>query len=225
MEQYGFVYIWRDRKHKRFYVGCHWGTEDDGYVCSSTWMRQAYKHRPGDFKRKILERVYSSRKDTFLSEGKWLSLIRDEELGKKYYNKTNTVINHWVMDEETYKKVCATLGNARRGKGPTSSSFKPGEHRSTKTEFKKGHTAHNKNMTLEQLYGAEKAQDMKDKYSRAKIGKNNKSSTVFKVGQKAWNEGIPYTWITDGTQSKRLYDGSMPDGWYRGRPKNKRSFI
>ena len=35
MEKYGFVYIWFDRKHKRYYIGCHWGHEDDGYVCSS----------------------------------------------------------------------------------------------------------------------------------------------------------------------------------------------
>lgn len=34
--KYGFVYLWFDRKHKRYYVGCHWGTTEDGYVCSSS---------------------------------------------------------------------------------------------------------------------------------------------------------------------------------------------
>ena len=63
MEKYGFIYIWRDRKHKRYYIGSHWGTEDDGYICSSPWMSQAYKHRPNDFKRRILQRVCSNRKD------------------------------------------------------------------------------------------------------------------------------------------------------------------
>lgn len=29
-EKYGFVYIWRDRKYNRYYIGCHWGREDDG---------------------------------------------------------------------------------------------------------------------------------------------------------------------------------------------------
>lgn len=53
----GFVYIWRDRKHKRYYIGSHWGTPDDGYICSSPWMRQAYKHRPLDFKRRVLNIV------------------------------------------------------------------------------------------------------------------------------------------------------------------------
>lgn len=28
-EKYGFVYIWFDKKHKRFYIGCRWGTEND----------------------------------------------------------------------------------------------------------------------------------------------------------------------------------------------------
>ena len=35
--KYGFVYIWYDRKHHRYYIGCHWGTIDDGYICSSNW--------------------------------------------------------------------------------------------------------------------------------------------------------------------------------------------
>ena len=54
---YGFVYIWRDKKHNRFYIGSHWGTIDDGYVCSSTWMKRSYLRRPGDFKRKIISMV------------------------------------------------------------------------------------------------------------------------------------------------------------------------
>ena len=40
MEKYGFVYIWYDRKHKRYYIGCRWGTENDGYICSSSWMKK-----------------------------------------------------------------------------------------------------------------------------------------------------------------------------------------
>ena len=57
MEKYGFVYIWFDKKHKMYYIGCHWGTETDGYICSSNRMKNAYRRRPKDFKRKILENV------------------------------------------------------------------------------------------------------------------------------------------------------------------------
>lgn len=31
----GFVYIWRDRKNKMFYIGSHMGKLDDGYIGSN----------------------------------------------------------------------------------------------------------------------------------------------------------------------------------------------
>lgn len=77
----GFVYIWLDKKHKRFYIGSHWGFPTDKYICSSTWMRDAYKRRPEDFKRRILETVHTTRDDLYE-----LALIQDEKLGKRYYN-------------------------------------------------------------------------------------------------------------------------------------------
>ena len=94
MEKYGFGYIWYDRKHKRYYIGAHWGREDDSYICSSPWMKQAYKHRPEDFKRRILFKNYISKKDTFNEEYKWLSLIKEDELGKRYYNLNNNPYKH-----------------------------------------------------------------------------------------------------------------------------------
>lgn len=57
-EKYGFVYLWHNKKHKRFYIGSHWGTEDDGYLCSSNWMRKSYYRNPQDFKRRILSKIY-----------------------------------------------------------------------------------------------------------------------------------------------------------------------
>jgi hypothetical protein len=85
----GFVYIWFDRKHKKFYVGSHWGYPEDRYICSSNWMRNAYKRRPEDFKRRILETVVTTRADLYEREFQWLSQIKEEELGKKYYNLHN----------------------------------------------------------------------------------------------------------------------------------------
>jgi hypothetical protein len=100
MENYGFVYIWFDRKHKRYYIGSHWGTEADGYVCSSTWMIKAYKIRQEDFKRRILTRVYTNRKDLLESEYRWLSLIKDEEIkSKKYYNRMKHKNGHWTAED------------------------------------------------------------------------------------------------------------------------------
>jgi len=104
MSKYGFVYIWRDHKHGRYYIGCHWGSEDDGYVCSSSWMKQAYKHRPEDFKRRILSRVYTNKTDTFLKEQEWLNLIKPEEIRHKYYN-LHVTVGHWTMYPDKVKTV------------------------------------------------------------------------------------------------------------------------
>lgn len=101
MEKYGFVYIWYNIKNKKYYIGCHWGNENDGYICSSVRMNRSYKKYPENFKRKIISRVYTNRKDLFEEENKWLSKIKPEELGKKYYNLVNFSA-HWTTDELKY---------------------------------------------------------------------------------------------------------------------------
>jgi hypothetical protein len=100
MEKYGFVYIWLDRKHKRYYIGSHWGTEYDGYICSSTWMKQAYRHRPLDFKRKIIARIYSSKQDLINEENRWLAMIKPSEIKERYYNLRIHAFGHWSADQD-----------------------------------------------------------------------------------------------------------------------------
>lgn len=83
----GFIYLWRDSLKNMYYIGSHKGTPDDGYICSSSWMKKAYKKRPNTFKRRILERLdFFDRRELLALEHKWLSLIDEGELGKKYYN-------------------------------------------------------------------------------------------------------------------------------------------
>jgi hypothetical protein len=105
MHKYGFVYLWYDRKHKRYYVGCHWGREDDGYVCSSSWMKQAYKHRPEDFRRKILKSNIQDRKSTYIEEQRWLDMIKPEEIKVRYYNIKITTNEVWHKYDESIKSV------------------------------------------------------------------------------------------------------------------------
>lgn len=100
MEKYGFIYIWRDKKHNRYYLGSHWGSEDDGYICSSAWMKNSFKRRPDDFKRRILSRIYTDKRNLLELENKWLKLIKDEELKVKYYNLRNKDFNHWSIDQD-----------------------------------------------------------------------------------------------------------------------------
>lgn len=115
MEKYGFVYIWRDRKHNRYYIGCHWGTEDDGYICSSPWMKQAYKHRPNDFKRRILSLIYTNRQDMFNEEYKWISLIKESEIKTRYYNLNIKATGHWTANPNIFLTVRQKISKALTG--------------------------------------------------------------------------------------------------------------
>jgi hypothetical protein len=104
MEKYGFVYIWYDRKHKRYYVGSHWGYENDRYVCSSGWMNRAYKNRPNDFKRRIIKKV-EDRTLLLEEEHKWLSMIKATELKIRYYNLRNHAFGHWSSYPDNVKSI------------------------------------------------------------------------------------------------------------------------
>jgi hypothetical protein len=114
MKKYGFVYLWYDKKHKRYYVGCRWGDENDGYICSSPWMLQGVKHRPKDFKRRILTKVYTNRQGLLEEEYRWLSMIKKEELGKKYYNLHNHHFNHWSSNEKSSLTVKQKVSNTKQ---------------------------------------------------------------------------------------------------------------
>lgn len=114
--KYGFVYLWMDIKKNKFYVGCHWGTIDDGYICSSNWMLKTYKRRPGTFRRKILTSNISCRKEMLKEEYRWLSMIKEEELGKKYYNIHNHHFNHWTTNENTKLIIGKKISKANIGK-------------------------------------------------------------------------------------------------------------
>jgi len=110
----GFIYIWRDKKHNRYYVGSHLGEENDSYVCSSSWMKQAYKHRPEDFKRRILKRNIPS--NMLLDEEfKWLQMIGQSELGKKYYNMRNCRSNLWYQIDEKKLSVAEKISRSNTG--------------------------------------------------------------------------------------------------------------
>jgi len=72
-------------------------------------------------------------------------------------------------------------------KGQTNSgSFKNGERRSTKTEFKKGQKTWNKGLTKET---SEIIRKYADKQKGRGKGKRSSIKTEFKKGQKPWNKG------------------------------------
>jgi hypothetical protein len=99
MKKTGFVYIWYDSWRKMYYIGCHIGNENDGYICSSNRMRDAHRRRPQDFKRRVIQRDIP--RDRILEEEyRWLSMIPKEELGSKYYNVSNRHFGHWLTTQD-----------------------------------------------------------------------------------------------------------------------------
>ena len=110
MEKYGFVYIWYDRKRKMYYIGSHWGFEKDGYICSSNRMRNAYRKRPHDFKRRVIERIYTNRKELFLREDLWLKKIKKKEI---YYN-LHFSVHHWSQDEDYKLSIAQRISKTKK---------------------------------------------------------------------------------------------------------------
>lgn len=115
MEKYGFVYIWFDRKHRRYYVGSHWGTEDDGYVCSSQWMKRSWERRPEDFKRRIIKRGFTDKKSLLIEESRYLKMIKSEELKVRYYNLRNFDTNHWsALESDHIRSISEKISRSKK---------------------------------------------------------------------------------------------------------------
>lgn len=200
--KYGFVYIWFDRKHKRFYVGSHWGTIDDGYVCSSTWMRNAYKRRPQDFRRRILKNQIN-RIDLIKEEQVWLDQIRSEEIGKRYYNLNKNAIKHWHTDPQQRltigQKISASplrakrIGDANRGKSRTEEQKQNLRDKAVKQWSDPNQRLHRTSIMTEKWKDPRYRAAMSHKHSRWK-------------------------WYTNGTDSIKIEDGSsIPEGFVSGR--------
>jgi hypothetical protein len=132
-EKYGFIYIWFDKKNTRFYIGSHWGHENDGYICSSRMMRQAYNRRPEDFKRRIISRIYSNREDLLLEEERWLKMIDpnkttprnttvDSRQSVRYYNINLGTQSRWWSSDSNRMTIGQKISAVKSGKktGPCS---------------------------------------------------------------------------------------------------------
>jgi hypothetical protein len=68
-------------------------------------MKKAYKIRPNDFKRRYIKKGIPSRTEMFVEEQRYLDMIKDSEIGTRYYNlniKNNEI---WSKYEESVKTV------------------------------------------------------------------------------------------------------------------------
>lgn len=188
-EKYGFVYLWRDRKYKRYYVGCHWGSIDDGYICSSNWMKKTYKRRPEDFKRRILK-TNLSRIEMYVEEQRYLDMQKPEEKKTRYYNLYTKNGNLWHQYPESVKTVGAKISFSKTGKsvpappsrGPAISAAKKGkalteEHKAALTGIKKSpHTDE---------WKQENSERMKEQWSDPN---NKRKLAVSAAAKKRWEK-------------------------------------
>jgi hypothetical protein len=179
-EKYGFVYIWYDRKHKRFYVGSHWGTVDDGYICSSRWMHKAKRNRPQDFKRRVIEIVGLDRKELYVREQYWLSMIKDEEIRHKYYNLNKFVKDPWYQHPDKVLSIGQKISKSKTGKsnGPHSEVTKLKMSQAKK--------------------GAKFSPEHKEKLRQAKLGKKQSEEQKLKR-----SESLKEAWATGNRARKK----------------------
>jgi len=238
MKKSGFVYIWFDRKHSRYYIGSHWGSENDGYICSSNWMRDAYRRRTEDFKRKIITRIDSSYQELLVEEEKWLSLIKDEELGKRYYNLNNKRIGHWTTNKDT-RSIRQKIGDAHRGKTISiehKEALAEGSKKAIKRMLENGthpflqEEVRTKQIesTTAKLKGIPRSQHVIEACRQANIGRkfseeHKTKLSIAKKGKPSYKKGIPNDkykgskFFNNGKEQKMFFEGSEPNGWIKGR--------
>ena len=234
MKKYGFVYIWRDCKHNRYYIGSHWGTETDGYVCSSRWMKKTYKRRPQDFKRKILVKIYSTKKQLLEQEYKWLSLISDEELGKKYYNFTKHKNGHWTAEDyekDIRKRISLKTKEAMQNpevKQNYKEGLKTRDCRSSDVEVRTKRSESMKKTMAEKFpnrkqrdkFGSEEyCKNMAEKTKQLWQNPGHRESVGKKIGQSLIGRPSPVKntfWWNNGLKNTRKAECPGPE-WIRGK--------
>ena len=219
MEKYGFVYIWRDKGKDRYYIGAHWGDVNDGYICSSTWMRNSYRRRPNDFRRKILSKVFN-REMLFEEEHKWLMMIKDEDIGTRYYNLQKYLL-HWSSDPDARKTVGEKISKRLKGVYTGENHHNFGKHASQESKQRmteshvgqipwnkgisspspmegKTHTEESKQKIREQRALQIITEEHKQNISNTLKGRpkpprspeHSKAISDAKMGKPAWNKGI-----------------------------------
>jgi hypothetical protein len=139
-----FVYCWTDRATNQLYIGWHKGTFDDGYICSSKYMKEQYLNRPNDFTREII--ASGSCKDMTNLETQLLRSV-DAKNDDQFYNRHNGdgCYRYGKHTEETKRKISEINTGAPRSqkhrdkisKALTGKSYLTEEGRKKKSEYAK----------------------------------------------------------------------------------------
>lgn len=185
MEKHGFIYVWFDKKRKMYYVGSHWGSKDDGYICSSNRMRNAYKRRPQDFKRRIIQNQFGTRKDLLLLEERWLQIAKKKS--KKYYNlKFETPKTEYTRKGKTWSEEAK-----RERTNLMLFKWQDPEYRSTMIERLKGRKFPDTIKMSIARTGITKSAETCKKISDSKKGKKHSAETCKKISESRKGKKYP----------------------------------
>jgi hypothetical protein len=135
-------------------------------------MKQAYRTRPEDFKRRILKTGIESKKDLFGEEYKWLSKIKPSELKTRYYNLHNHHYGHWSANEQSTLSVGQKISRARKGKPIKKRGFILEEHKRKISESQMGKvlSEEHKRKISDGLSGHQISTETRKKISSALVG-------------------------------------------------------
>lgn len=89
IEYNSFIYKWEDIRYKKYYIGSHVGSIDDGYLFSGIDIKSEYKKRPDDFKRVILSYHLINEYHEIRDIEREYLIKYDVENNDSFYNRTN----------------------------------------------------------------------------------------------------------------------------------------
>ncbi len=84
-----FIYIWYDFYKDKFYLGSHYGSEEDGYLFGGIDIKTEYKKRPNDFTRDIISYHLVNEYYEIREIEKSYLIKYDVENNEYFYNRTN----------------------------------------------------------------------------------------------------------------------------------------
>ena len=151
-----FVYKWTHIPTLNWYVGFHYGTQDDGYICSSKFVRKMISSNPTDWKREIIAEGES--KEMYKLETTILQTI-DARSDNRSYNRHN---NHKGI----------AMGGWNKGlKGLQTAWNKGLEGYGKGNQYAEGHTPWNKGKTITDP-------ELREKYRQGALRRHQKQLDI-----------------------------------------------
>lgn len=245
MNYFGFVYLWLDKKTKKYYIGSHLGSIDDGYPGGGTLFRRAFKKRPNDFKRRIIYyHTNTNRQELYdIEEEILVKYVKFEELGKRYYNLKRKGLG---QDPEVARQIA--LEKSKNGNHPASNpKVKEKLRQATLKQIEEGRNAFvgptmNAQLLSEGRHTSQRPESCKKisearqrelangtSPSKGKVAVKDKDGNVFMLAVEEYyirrNVDVWHTskyrvkgkkWYNDGIKNYYEYESEANASWERG---------